>query len=118
MTFRHGENDVVEGSTERNVEFAPVAQLDRASAFEAECRPFESDRAYQGFRAFFCPFPFASPQPDGGRCAGTNRTLSVDFSAWDPEVPPSFMLVWRSGRSRCRLRSSLGLHPSGGVSCR
>jgi hypothetical protein len=26
---------------------APVAQLDRASAFEAECRLFESDRAYQ-----------------------------------------------------------------------
>ncbi len=27
--------------------YAPVAQLDRASAFEAECRRFDSCRAYQ-----------------------------------------------------------------------
>ena len=29
------------------IEHAPVAQLDRASDFESECRGFESLRAYQ-----------------------------------------------------------------------
>ena len=42
----------LEGAKLKNNDFkklvgAPVAQLDRASAFEAESRPFESGRAHQ-----------------------------------------------------------------------
>ena len=42
-----------EGATCGGVRYAPVAQLDRASAFEAECRKFESYRAcrYRVLRA-------------------------------------------------------------------
>src|SRR3954463_5439613 len=87
----------------RTVQGAPVAQLDRASDFESESRPFESGRAYRADAEFDKQVVKRGPLAQLVEQWTLNPLAEGSSPSWPTANQLSFRSPRRSGRlDRCR----------------